>query len=109
MKILWAICVIPLIVGIFMMAYSISEVEYSTDEYWVASDYRHVYDKYSGEIVDYISEGESCEIVDDTITVTTRKAPLYSIGSTLTILFGMGTAGLVFEEIRESDFWDRFR
>ena len=47
-----------------------TKVEYSTDEYWVAKDYHHVYDKFSGEIVDYIEEDEEeyedvCEYTDE--------------------------------------------
>ena len=84
-----------------------TEVEYSTDEYWVAKDYHHVYDKFSGEIVDYIEKDESCEIDGDTIIVTTTKRGLYDTGATLAILFGMGTLGLIWSAIEDSEWWAR--
>ena len=106
-KILWAVCLIPLILGIIFMGEAQTKVEYSTDEYWVAKDYHHVYDKFSGEIVDYIEEDESCEIDGDTIIVTTTKNGLYSTGATLAILFGMGTLGLIWGAIEDSEWWAR--
>jgi hypothetical protein len=84
-----------------------TKVEYSTDEYWVAKDYHHVYDKFSGEIVDYIEEDESCEIDGDTIIVTTTKHGLYATGATLAVLFGMGTLGLIWSVIEDSEWWAR--
>lgn len=106
-KILWAICLIPLILGIIFMGEAETKVEYSIDEYWVAKDYHHVYDKFSGEIVDYIEEDESCEIDGDTIIVTTTNHGLYSTGATLAILFGMGTLGLIWGAIENSEWWGR--
>ena len=106
-KILWAVCLIPLILGIIFMGEAQTKVEYSTDEYWVAKDYHHVYDKFSGEIVDYIEEDESCEIDGDTSIVTTTKNGLYSTGATLAILFGMGTLGLIWGAIEDSEWWAR--
>ena len=106
-KILWAVCLIPLILGIIFMGEAQTEVEYSTDEYWVAKDYHHVYDKFSGEIVDYIEKDESCEIDGDTIIVTTTKRGLYDTGATLAILFGMGSLGLIWSAIEDSEWWAR--
>ena len=63
-----------------MMWSATSKMQYSTAEYWVAKDYHHVYEKYSGEIVDYISDNETCSIKGDTITVTTRNETLYGWG-----------------------------
>lgn len=105
MKVMWAVCVIPFIIGLLMLAASKSAVEYSTDEYWVAKDYHHVYDKYSGEIVDYISEDEKCEIDGDTIIVTTYNRTLNSWGAGLSVFFGMCTAGMIIAEIDNSDWW----
>ena len=108
-KILWAVCLIPLIIGIIMMTSAISKTEYSTDEYWVAKDYHHVYDKYTGEIIDYIEEDEQCTIDGDTITVTTTKQGLYTWGCIITVLFGMGTIGLIWGAIENSDWFNRLR
>ena len=75
----------------------------------MAKDYHHVYEKYSGEIVDYISDNETCSIKGDTITVTTRNETLYGWGLGITILFGMFTAGLVCGAIETSDWWNNLR
>jgi hypothetical protein len=108
MKIMWAVSVIPLLIGLIMLAAAKSETEYSTDEYWVAKDYHHVYDKYSGEIVDYISEDEKCEIEGDTITVTTYNRALSSWGAGLSVFFGMCTAGMVIAAVENSEWWQNF-
>lgn len=108
-KILWAICLIPLFAGIIMISCSTSKIDYSTDEYWVAKDYHHVYEKYSGEIVDYISKNETCSIKGDTITVTTKNNTLYGWGVGITALFGMFTAGMIWGCIETSDWWYNFR
>lgn len=106
-KILWAVCLIPLILGIIFMGEAKTKVEYSTDEYWVAKDYHHVYNIFSGEIVDYIEENESCKIDGDTIIVTTIKPGLYTTGVILAIFFGMCTLGLIFGAIGTSEWWER--
>ena len=108
-KILWASCLIPLLAGLIMMWSATSKMQYSTAEYWVAKDYHHVYEKYSGEIVDCISDNETCSIKGDTITVTTRNETLYGWGLGITILFGMFTAGLVCGAIETSDWWNNLR
>ena len=106
-EILWAVCLIPLILGIIFMGEAETKVEYSTDEYWVAKDYHHVYNKFSGEVVDYIEKDESCKIDGDTIIVTTTQRELSAIGSTLAIFFGMGTLGLIGATIVNSEWWER--
>lgn len=68
-RILWAVCVIPLIIGIILLIVSTETTEYSTDEYWVAQDYHHVYERYSGQIVNYIEDNETCKIDGDIIIV----------------------------------------
>ena len=108
MKILWAVCVIPLLIGIFMIGYATKDkVEYPTDEYWVAKDYHHVYDKLTGEIADYISDNEDCYIDGDVIVVKTVKRGWYNVGALLTALFGMFTIGLVFSTIKESELFEK--
>ena len=105
LRILSAICIIPLIVGIILLCYSKTEVEYPCSEYWVAKDFHHVYEKYNGQIVDYISENEKCEIKNDVIVVTTTKRGLYNWGSILTIFFGMATGGLIISLIGNTEWW----
>ena len=100
-----AFCIIPLVIGIILLLSSESDIEYSTDEFWVAQDYHHVYNKFTGEIEDYISDDESCSIDGGTITVTTTNETMYGWGLALTILFGMFTAGLIIGEIETSEWW----
>ena len=107
MNILWTICLIALLFGVIFMGVSESKEEYSTYEYWVAKDYAHVYEKYSGQIVNKIEEDEYCEIDGDTITVTTRIGWLYGVGAVIVVLFGMFAAGLIWAEIDGSGWWDR--
>ena len=106
-KIMWACSVIPLIIGILMMIFSSSITKYSTDEYWVAKDYHHVYRKYSGEIVDYIDENETCDINGDTIIVTETNKTLNTIGWIITVLFGMFTIGLIMGSA--GDLWEKIK
>lgn len=56
-------------------------LRYPTEEYWVAKDYHHVYEKYLGEIVDYIEGNETCEIKGDTIIVKKETADLFGVAS----------------------------
>lgn len=107
-KILWVICLVPLFAGIIMMSIATNRIKYSTDEYWVAKDYHHVYNKYSGEIVDYISDNETCSIAGDTITVTTTNTTLFGWGVGIASLFGMFTIGLIWGTIETSDWWHKF-
>ena len=107
-KIMWAFCLIPLFVGIILLDAATSKLEYSTDEYWVAKDYHHVYDKKSGEIVNYISENEKCSIDGDIITVTTIDSTLLAWGAGITAFFGMATIGMVWGEISTSEWWRDF-
>ncbi|MCH5163120.1 MAG: hypothetical protein J1G38_06500 [Clostridiales bacterium] len=101
-RILWPICVIPLIIGIILLITQSETTSYSTDEYWVAQDYHHVYDRFSGEIVDYIEDDESCEIDGDKIIVTKRSAG-FVVGGVLVGTFGLATAGLVWGIIENRD------
>lgn len=93
-RILWAVCVIPLVIGIILLIASTETTEYSTDEYWVAQDYHHVYERYSGQIVDYIENNETCEIKGDTIIVKKRGGG-YNWGCGLTVFFGLCAVGCI--------------
>lgn len=103
MRILWAICVVPLVVGIILLFVSTKTTEYPTEEYWVAKDYHHVYEKYSGEIVDYIEGDETCEIKGDTIIVKKRDGG-FVWGSVITGFFGLCTLGCLWGSISTSDW-----
>lgn len=107
-KIFWATCVIPLIIGIILLITSTKTTEYSTDEYWVAQGYHHVYERSTGKIVDYIEDNESCKIDGDTIIVKKRSKG-YSWGVVITLFFGMCTFGLVWSTISTSDWWIEWR
>ncbi len=98
------ICIIPLIIGIILLISSTKTTEYSTDEYWVAQDYHHVYERYSGKIVNYIEDDETCKIDGDTIIVKKRGAG-YTWGTVLTGFFGLATIGCVVGGISTSDWW----
>ena len=71
-KILLILSILLLVVGLLLM--DTEETIYSTDEYWVAKNYRHVYEQYTGQIVDYIEEDEVCKMKNGQIIVTRRKA-----------------------------------
>lgn len=107
-KIFGAVCVIPLIVGIILIEVSTTTTEYSTDEYWVAQDYHHVYERYSGRIVDYIEDNETCKIDGDTIIVKKRGGG-YRWGIGITVFFGLCTAGFIWDSISTSDWWLEWR
>lgn len=103
-RILWAVCVIPLIIGIILLITSTETTEYSTDEYWVAQDYHHVYERHSGKIVNYIEKNETCKIDGDKIIVKKRSGG-YSWGIVITSFFGLCTAGCIWGAISTSDWW----
>lgn len=102
-KILWAVCVVPLVIGIILMIASTETTEYSTNTYWVAQGYHHVYERYSGEIVDYIESNETCKIKGDTIIVK-KKGKGYAWGMGLVIFFGMATAGCIWGALSDIDW-----
>ena len=87
--VIWAVIIIAFIVGLILVDESERRAEYSTGEYWVAKDYHHVYETYSGEIVDYIEENEKCKIDGDTIIVTSTDKGLYAVGIMLCVIFGI--------------------
>lgn len=96
--ILWAVCIIPFFIGLLLMQKSVTK--YPTDDYWVAQGYRHVYERGSGRIVDYIEENETCQI-KGTVIVVSKKGEFYTFGMILSVIFGMGTAGLIIATIKE--------
>ncbi len=98
-KILWAVCLVGLVTGIMLLSISVQSIEYSTNEYWVATDYHHVYEKSTGEIVDYISDNENCSIKGDTIIVKTKNKVMRGWGIGITITFGAFAALLIWIEI----------
>ena len=77
------ISIISLLIGICLL--NGDKIEYPTGQYWVANDYHHVYDASSGEIVDMITEDETCTIKDDMIIVRT-KPKTYNFGMTLIVI-----------------------
>lgn len=94
-KIAWIITLIGLICGFLLMS---EEVEtYPTNEYWVAKNYRHVYEQYSGEIVNYIEEDETCKIKGDVIVVKRKNAGVvgYTLGGLLAFTAGCVGVALV--------------
>lgn len=99
-KILWAVFLIPFIIGVGLMGESESKTTYSVGSYWVSKDYGHVYDTYSGEIVDKIEEDERCEIDGDTIVVIRRNQVMWGIGLVLAVLFGFGVAALLWDVVQ---------
>ncbi len=110
--IFWAICLIPLVIGIILLTVSVSKetTEYSTDEYWVAQGYHHVFERYSGQIVDLIEDNESCKIDGDTIIVVKteiKSNSAYVWGIVLTTTFGLFTIGGIIGAISISDWWNK--
>lgn len=74
---------------------------YSTDSYWVAKDYHHVYDKYSGEIVDIISENEKCVIKGNDIVVINRNLPIYTLSIVMAVFSGLTVGTIIVSELLE--------
>lgn len=100
----WVVCSIFLIIGFFLI--QTEDKEYSTDEYWVAQNYHHVYERSSGEIVNYIEDDETCEIKGDTIIVR-KKGKDYALGMVFVVLFGIANLGFIWIEIQKSKWWNR--
>ncbi len=95
------ISIVVCIVGIIVISSSNKIEKYSTEEYWVAKDYHHVYDKYSGEIVDYIEKNETCKIDGNTITVTKTDYTLNTVGWILMLLGGGFFITIIIEKHKE--------
>ncbi len=93
-KIAWGVTILFAILGFFLAEKQVST--YSTSEYWVAKNYRHVYEQYTGEIVDRIEENEKCEIKGDVIKVTKKvRGELACTFGNLILLGCVCTAGLL--------------
>ena len=99
--IVFIVLLVATIFGGFLMSLGETKTEYSTGEYWVAKDYAHVYEKYSGEIADVIEEDEICEIKGDTIIVIQRNGVLWGIGLGIAALCGMGCIGIIIQILRD--------
>ena len=100
-RISWLICIIFFIIGLVLI--DEKTVIYPVDEYWVAPGYRHVYDKYSKEIVNVIEADEKCEIKEDEIIVSKKKHGKAGniIGYFFVIFAGIGMAYLTYEFFNE--------
>lgn len=96
-KILWIVSIVCLILGSIFIDISTKTSVYPTSEYWVAKGYHHVYENYSGEIVNYIEKNERCEIKDDEIIVKEYSQPLNGIGWVLVVPSGILLAFLIME------------
>ena len=107
-RIVWAVLLIPLIVGLILLSVSSEVTAYSTNEYWVSKDYHHVYNSYSGEIVDYIEDDEICKIKDDQIIVEKRSGG-YLWGQILSGIFGFATVSWIVILIFTSDDWKKWK
>ena len=108
-RILLWVSIVPFIIGVLMMSAAKTKTTYSTSSYWVAKDYNHVYAKYSGTIVDYISDNETCKIQGDEIIVITTKKGLHTTGMVITIIFGIFAGVVVLGNISASEWWQRVK
>ena len=97
----WIFVLAFLIPSIFLMRKN--RMEYSTSEYWVAKDYHHVYETYSGRIVDVIEENETCKIDGDVIIVSSDACGKwgYTIGYVLNLFSGVNAIFLIVIPIKE--------
>lgn len=97
-KIAWILSIVALIIGLLLISKEVST--YSTDEYWVAKNYRHVYEQASGKIVDYIEDDETCKIKHGEIIVTRMRAGIVgsAFGWILTLIAGSWIVGLIILE-----------
>ena len=103
-KVSWLIFGILFLIGIFLT--DVHKEEYSTSEYWVAKNYSHVYEQYSGEIVDVIEADEKCTVKEDKIIVERKKygETWHAIGCTVAGISSMFLIGLIVifvQELRE--------
>ena len=106
-KILFFTCLILFLIGMFMSEAATTRTVYSTGEYWVAKDYHHVYEKYSGQIVDVIEDDETCKIDGDKITVTKRKQGLYVAGGAIYVFFGICLFCVIITAIGSTEWWEK--
>lgn len=94
-KLAWVLSIAALIIGLLLTSKEVTT--YSTDEYWVAKNYHHVYEQYSGEIVNYIEDDETCKIKNGQIIVTRNKTGRLgsALGGLLAFTAGCWIAGLI--------------
>lgn len=95
-----AVITIIFIIGVVLLLSSKTKVEYPISEYWVAKDYHHVYEKYSGSIVDVISDNETCKMRGEYIIVTTTNKGLNVAGGIIAGIFGTILAVIIAEELK---------
>lgn len=100
-KLSWLIFGILFLIGIFLT--DVEKEKYSTSEYWVAKNYKHVYQQYSGEIVNVIEVDETCTIKDDNIIVERKKygKTWHAIGCGVAGISGMFLIGLIVIFVQE--------
>ena len=88
-NIIWVVITICFIAGLVMIAESKTKIVYSVGPYWVAKDYHHVYETYSGKVVDYIEENEECKMREDEIVVIKTDEKLYKAGFIVCVIFAI--------------------
>ena len=76
------------------------KTSYPTSEYWVAKDYHRVYEKHSGEIVDYIEKDENCKISGDLITVS-KRPKTFTLGCIISIISSLVIIGYIWDWIED--------
>ena len=99
-KIFLVLTITLFIIGVVLLLSSKTKVEYPISEYWVAKDYHHVYEKYSGSIVDVISDNETCKMRGEYIIVTTTNKGLNVAGGIIAGIFGTILAVIIAEELK---------
>jgi len=106
-KILWSICCALFCLGIFLSWVEVKK--YDTDTYWVAQNHEHVYEQYSGEIVDVIENDETCKVKEDVILVKKKVhgRAWFTVGVVLMLMTGAIIAMKVFEVVKET--WEDTR
>lgn len=106
-KVFWAVCVFLFVFGLFLSNEDVTT--YSTNEYWVAKNYSHVYEQYSGEIVNVIEDDEICKMKKDEIIVRKkiRGNGAYTTGKVIVIMTGGCIAYAVIGSIIESVLKER--
>ena len=99
----WVVTIL-FIVGIMMVAFSVETTTYPTNEYWVAKDYHHVYEIYSGEIVDTISDNEKVVMKEEEIIVKEYNTVVNTIGWVITVFFGVWIIILICRHLNKKGF-----
>ena len=93
-KIAWAVVIIPLIIGLILIATSQTTHEYSTGDYWVTHDYDCVYENGSGDVVYRLGKNDKCKIKGDEIIVTETNHTMFVWGWVIVGVFGLAAFGV---------------